>query len=343
MNKTKKNPQQLGDSARTFAVRLMQFLVVPTFVLDAQGRVLIWNRACETLTGLPAREVVGTKNHWRGFYETPRPCLADLIVEGRTDELDGLYVSHGDPNAMTTFGVHAENWCRMPRRDLEFCLAIDAGPIYDDNGELLAVVETLRDISAEKRSQAALERLVSVDGLTGVLNRRGFDDRLALEWERGLPQGGAITLLMVDVDHFKSFNDHFGHQAGDGCLQRIAGILGEAVLRPHDVVARYGGEEFAIILPGADAAGAAQVAARIGKLLQAAAIPCSPSGGGGHVTVSVGGATLVPSAATSFAELIRHADAALYSAKSAGRKRYVAWQGQAPVVPQPGGGPPATP
>ena len=318
--------QQLADSARAFSVKLMQFLVVPTFVLDPHGRVLIWNRACESLTGLDAEEVVGTKNHWRGFYETPRACLADLIVEGRIHELDALYVTHGDPEIMSTFGVHAENWCHMPRRGIDLYLAIDAGPIYDDNGALLAVVETLRDISVQKHSQTALERLASVDGLTGVLNRRGFDDQLTLEWNRALRTGLPITLLMIDVDNFKSFNDHYGHQLGDECLRTVGRVLGESVLRPNDIVARYGGEEFAFILPGADSAGAAVVASRIRDHMAAAAIAHQPGGIDGHVTVSVGGATLAPQADALHADLVRHADAALYAAKSSGRNRFVAWQ-----------------
>ncbi|WP_043427087.1 diguanylate cyclase domain-containing protein [Curvibacter lanceolatus] len=317
---------QLFDSARAFSVKLMQFLVVPTFVLAPDGRVLIWNRACETLTGLDAKDVVGTKNHWRGFYETPRPCLADLIVEGRTQELDGLYVTHGDPEITSTFGVHAENWCHMPRRGVELYLAIDAGPIYDDNGELLAVVETLRDISVQKRSQTALERLALVDGLTGVLNRRGFDEQMTLEWSRARSSGLPITLLMIDVDNFKSFNDHYGHPLGDECLRTVARALGEAVLRPNDIVARYGGEEFAFILPGADAAGADVVATRIRTLMAEAAIPHSAGGIDGHVTVSVGGATVMPRIEASSLDLIRHADAALYKAKSSGRNCFVAWQ-----------------
>lgn len=318
--------QQLADSARAFSVKLMQFLVVPTFVLDPHGRVLIWNRACETLTGLDAKEVVGTKNHWRGFYDTPRACLADLIVEGRIHELDALYVTHGDPEIMSTFGVHAENWCHMPRRGVELYLAIDAGPIYDDNGTLLAVVETLRDISVQKHSQTALERLASVDGLTGVLNRRGFDDQLTLEWNRAQRSGLPITLLMIDVDNFKSFNDHYGHQLGDECLRTVGRVLRESVLRPNDIVARYGGEEFAFILPGADTDGAAVVASRIRDLMAAVAIPHQAGAIDGHVTVSVGGATLVPLANALPADLIRHADAALYAAKSSGRNCFVAWR-----------------
>lgn len=337
MSKKDKHSQRLADSARAFSVKLMQFLVVPTFVLDAHGYVLIWNRACETLTGISAKDVVGTKDHWKGFYDAPRPCLADLIIEGGIHALDNLYSAHDVPETLGTFGVHAENWCHMPRRGLELYLAIDAGPIYDDNGELLAVVETLRDMSAQKRSQTALERLAALDGLTGVLNRRAFDDQLTLEWSRAMRGGLPITLLMIDVDNFKSFNDQYGHQAGDECLCTVARVLGAALLRPNDVVARYGGEEFALILPGADHVGAAAVATRILDLMSAAAIPHQPVGIDGHVTVSVGGATLIPIPEAVPADLIRHADTALYAAKASGRNRFIAWQeGHQLLPPAPG-------
>jgi PAS domain-containing protein len=124
----------------------MEHLVVPTFVLDPDGRVMIWNRACERLTGLLGSEVVGTKEHWRGFYDEPRPCLADLVLQGASGE--ALYAElaphTSDPGALT-----AENWCVMPQIGSRRYLAVDAGPIFSESGELLAVVETLRDITIQ--------------------------------------------------------------------------------------------------------------------------------------------------------------------------------------------------
>ena len=96
-----------------FAIHLMQFLVVPAFVLDAQGKVLIWNNACERLTGIRASEVFGTSEHWRGFYETPRACLADLVIQQRVTEIYDLYAKH-DETTNQAHGVHAENWCVNP-------------------------------------------------------------------------------------------------------------------------------------------------------------------------------------------------------------------------------------
>jgi diguanylate cyclase (GGDEF)-like protein/PAS domain S-box-containing protein len=306
----------------SFAVNLMQFLVVPTFVLDNEGKVLIWNKACERLTGIPATEVLGTDQHWRGFYDAPRPCLADLIVQNRITEMSALYVSHEDASGQA-FGVHAENWCVMPRLGSRLYLAIDAGPIYDSHGKLLAVVETLRDMSSHKLAQTELERLASHDGLTGVVNRRGFDEKLHTEWSRSCREALPMALIMIDVDHFKRFNDHYGHQAGDECLKKIAAALAQSVLRPFDVVARYGGEEFAVILPSIDEVGASLVAQRILQAVAALAIPHDAAENDEYVTVSVGVAAALSLQGERSEQLIAAADRALYQAKHTGRNRIV--------------------
>ena len=150
------------DLGQSFAVNLVQHLVVPTFVLDAECNVLIWNKACERLTGVPAAELIGTREHWRAFYDSPRPCLADLLVQGRMDEVEALYAAHDDPSGLA-FGVHAENWCIMPCLGTELYLAIDAGPIYDADGKLLAVIETGSFLAAAERlyvTQSAVSQAV---------------------------------------------------------------------------------------------------------------------------------------------------------------------------------------
>jgi serine phosphatase RsbU (regulator of sigma subunit) len=144
-----------------FAITLMEHLVVPTFVLDAEQRVLIWNRACERLTGIPAAEVVGTRDHWRAFYEAPRPCLADLVATKGYEQIADLYTVFEDP-AEPSFGVHAENWCWMPRRGERLYLAVDAGPVFDESGKLIAVVETLRDVTEKHLAQTKVEEQASL-------------------------------------------------------------------------------------------------------------------------------------------------------------------------------------
>jgi diguanylate cyclase (GGDEF)-like protein len=309
-----------NETEYSFAVNLMQFLVVPTFVLDAQSNVLIWNKACERLTGLLAADVVGTKDHWRGFYDSPRACLADLVVQNRPTEMDALYVEHDDASGQT-FGLHAQNWCVMPRLGHELYLAIDAGPIYDAQGNLIAVVETLRDMTTQKKAQIELERLAAHDGLTNLVNRRGFDARLKMELSRAVRDGLSMAVIMIDVDHFKRFNDTYGHQVGDECLRQVASVLSTSVLRPADLVARYGGEEFVVILPMVNQAGAVAVANRILEAVLAMAIPHSGNDGVGMVTVSVGVASGVPARGMEEKDLITLADRALYQAKNSGRNR----------------------
>ncbi|HWJ93681.1 MAG TPA: diguanylate cyclase, partial [Telluria sp.] len=231
---------------RAFANQLMEMLAIPVFVLDTNSRVVIWNRACERLTGVPAEEVIGTDNHWRSFFDQPRPTLADLVIQNRTDEIRHIYPRQA--KAPQTGSLSAESWCDMPRVGRRRYLAADACPIFDERGAMSAVVETLRDLTDEKLAQMALEQLATRDGLTGLANRRCFDETLHAEWARALRMKQPLSLLMVDVDNFKAYNDANGHLGGDECLKRIATAV-SSEMRANDLVARYGGEEFAVILP----------------------------------------------------------------------------------------------
>ena len=301
-----------------FAVKMMELLVVPTFVLDVHRKVMIWNRACEQLTGVPAAEVLGTDQHGRCFYAQPRPTLADLLLAGRGGDLQALYAQQ-QYRSSTGHNLCAENWCDMPRTGRRRYLAVDASPIHGNNGELIAVVETLRDMTDEKRAQLALERLATRDGLTGLANRRCFDDTLHAEWQRAQRHGQPLSLLMVDVDNFKQYNDCHGHQGGDQCLRTVAGAVASE-MRSNDLVARYGGEEFAVILPNQSLKGAAIVAERIRQRVERLQLPRKRSDGA-CVTVSIGAATALPGPGTQLGQLIHTADCALYRAKHLGRNR----------------------
>lgn len=170
-----------------------------------------------------------------------------------------------------------------------------------------------------------LTRLSQVDGLTGVANRRNFDETLEREWRRAARTGQAVSVLIVDVDRFKQFNDGYGHQAGDEALRDVAGLLRGALRRPSDLVARYGGEEFAIVLPGTGVLGAAGVARNILDSLREARIDHAFSDIAPHVSVSIGCASAVPERADlqGFENLVRLADEALYKAKRSGRNRLI--------------------
>jgi diguanylate cyclase (GGDEF)-like protein/PAS domain S-box-containing protein len=311
------------DVAHSYAVRLMQHLVVPTFVIDPDRRVVIWNHACERLTGVAASDVLGTSEHWRAFYEKERHCLADLVALERPDKLSDLY-SQYLVRSEHGMGFSAENWCVMPKLGNHLYLAIDAGPIHDEDGNLIAVVETLRDMTDQKRAEIALQTLAAKDGLTGLANRRAFDQTLQTEWLRLEHSGKPMSLLFVDVDHFKLFNDKHGHQSGDECLRAVATIVGSQTLRPIDLAARYGGEEFAIILPETDRDIACDVAERIRKAVLDLKIAHGAPRAGGQVTLSVGVASLVPCPHAGCDSLLAQADQALYAAKRLGRNRVIA-------------------
>jgi diguanylate cyclase (GGDEF)-like protein len=166
----------------------------------------------------------------------------------------------------------------------------------------------------------AVEALAVKDALTGVANRRRLDEHLDSEWRRAIRDKKPLSLLFLDVDHFKTYNDAYGHLRGDDCLKQIAQTAAEVVCRAGDLVARYGGEEFAVVLPGIDAQSAEQMAQKIGATLSSRKLPhqANPLG---VVTISIGCATLLPSLGESVNLLLRLADEALYRAKQTGRNR----------------------
>jgi len=302
-----------------FVGQLMESLSVPVFVLDTHARVTIWNRACEQLTGVPAPEVLGTGDHWRSFYDVQRPTLADLVLRTGCDPAQaGEALAAQSDAGRVTPGLSIESWCDMPRAGRRRYLAADASPIFDASGQLSAVVETLRDLTDEKMAQAALEQLATRDGLTGLANRRCFDDTLNAEWARALRQVQPLSLLMVDVDNFKAYNDAHGHLGGDECLKRVARAVASE-MRANDLVARYGGEEFAVVLPNQSLKGAAIVAERIRSRVEQLQLPCRFAAG--HVTVSIGAATAIAGPDNHANQLVAIADAALYRAKHLGRNR----------------------
>lgn len=184
-----------------------------------------------------------------------------------------------------------------------------------------------------------LKRIATIDALTEVANRRSFDDALGREWKRSQRSGEPLSLLLIDVDHFKRYNDHYGHPAGDACLRLVADALRRSLLRPGDSAARYGGEEFALLLPQTARAGAQQVAERVLSAVNACCIPHEQSTTAPHVTVSIGVGSydddcdswvrpvdrprLTEPLRVSARDLVECADRALYRAKHAGRARAV--------------------
>lgn len=169
-----------------------------------------------------------------------------------------------------------------------------------------------------------LRSMVFIDGLTGVANRRRFDECLKVEWNRCRRSRIPLALFMIDIDHFKRYNDLYGHQAGDACLQKVAAILSEHAGRSYDLVARYGGEEFACLLPGIDLPTALGKGQKMVKVLFDRALPHAASDTAPVVTVSLGVAVVIPGMDRQPEALVAAADAQLYEAKESGRNRVCA-------------------
>ncbi|MEW6185346.1 MAG: diguanylate cyclase [Thermodesulfobacteriota bacterium] len=214
-----------------------------------------------------------------------------------------------------------------PAKTVPFLLTVM--PLFGLAGELVGIVEQFKDITQIKNYQQALEKanieleqLATVDGLTQLANRRVFDERFKTEWKRMKREKKPFSLILCDIDFFKNYNDHYGHQMGDECLQDVAARIKACVRRPADLAARYGGEEFAVLLPDTPFEGGYHLAEKIREAVWEIKRDHARSEAGDRVTLSLGIATLLPSDQTKSPEdLLKAADTALYTSKKTGRNR----------------------
>ena len=288
-------------------------------VFAPDERVVLWNHWVEQHARRPAQAVLGMtfaevfpdmldgRTHI-AIREALRNNFASLISQTLNKAPFPLYASAGDAAAGTRLqqAVHV-----MP-------LEVPGLPRHcmvqiTDVSMAVARERKLREMAVELESQTL------VDGLTGIANRRRFDLHLEDEFRRAKRTNSSVSLIMIDVDHFKDYNDNYGHQRGDKCLVRIASTLGGVLNRSRDLVARYGGEEFAVILPDTDSDGALQVAETMRAEIEALQLDHAFSGVAPHVTVSLGVSTLVPELQAKTGSLIHAADRALYQANRSGR------------------------
>ncbi|MCQ4234330.1 sensor domain-containing diguanylate cyclase [Pseudomonas stutzeri] len=197
-------------------------------------------------------------------------------------------------------------------------------------GEVEALVGFMFDISERKQTeqqllqlQKQLEELSYQDGLTGVANRRMFDNRLQMEWSNAQRNRLPLSLILLDIDYFKQYNDHYGHVRGDDCLKSVGQALSGAAVRPRDLLARYGGEEFVLLLPETDAQAAAQVAERCRQLIRGQNIQHAHSQVAPLLTISLGVGTLIPGPLDQPQAFLERVDRLLYKAKHQGRNQAV--------------------
>lgn len=268
------------------------------FTLDSQGRVESWNASVERVTGFSEADALG---HTLARFYSP-----------------GQFPPHRSPEHLAFArdqGWHIEEcWCETQRGE-RYWGQILVAVSREENGEFSGYTVVLRDITERKITADNLKRLLTTDHLTGASSRAHFFETAEAEIARAKRDGDALSLVMLDADHFKRINDTAGHLAGDEVLKRIVSEATQ-LLRPQDLFARFGGEEFVLMLSGADAQQAAQVAERLRAAVEAARV--DTVAGEVRVTVSLGCVTLSESRATLQA-LLHAADQALYEAKSAGR------------------------
>ncbi|MCK1362159.1 diguanylate cyclase [Bradyrhizobium sp. 199] len=255
---------------------------------------------------------------WRAPQLLGTPALAGINPEDLPEVqavVDAMKRGEREEARLTYRNAHRQNG--------EVWLESTMRVTRKDNGSVDGVVAISRDITEHKKLETRLETLAIEDGLTGLANRRRFDERLKEEWARAYRDRSSLALLMIDVDQFKAYNDEYGHPAGDACLRLVAKIVAAETQRADDLAARYGGEEFAMLLPNTDAAGCARVGERIRAAIHGAGLVHAGSPTSGCVTASVGGATCRPALerTAGVTSLVEAADRALYAAKDAGRNR----------------------
>jgi diguanylate cyclase (GGDEF)-like protein/PAS domain S-box-containing protein len=309
----------------------LQGLPAAVMVLDQDHKVVHWNKAMERLTGIMAKEVVGTRNQWKSFYSEPRPVLADLIIDMDWNTIKRLYGDKGlKPSPVIGGGLECEDFyinLNGADRHLYFL----AAPILDEDDRVVRAVETLVDLTDKRALEDELRRLSVTDDLTGLYNQRFFYATLAREVEAARRYGAPLALLLLDLDHFKVFNDSYGHLEGDRVLKRFANTM-QAAVRATDLACRYGGEEFVVLLPHTDAKEALVVAERIRESVEALEFyPVVPGQGQrkARITVSVGASLFT--AKGDMNDLVRQADVAMYRAKAAGRNLVAMYRGEGEV------------
>ncbi len=280
------------------------------WVLNDDGIVIRANEAMLRLLDKPLDEVIGKEGHG--------------LLKNEICSNDSCPIKTGKLLEKREYDI------RLSKNNQHEYYILTAAPLTTIVGSA-GIVCQFKNITERKQAEEkltelneALKQMALIDGLTQIANRRNFDNTIEKEWKRLARDKKPLALLLADIDFFKKYNDHYGHQAGDDCLRQVGRALAGTALRPADLVARYGGEEFVILLPEIDLQGALCVGQRVIEAIQQLDIEHADSSVASMVTISLGAATLIPDSNNTPAQLIELADQALYQSKKTGRNRVTA-------------------
>lgn len=295
--------------------------------IDVDSRVTRWNKMAENIFGWSQSEVLNKK-------------LTDYIIPEKFRDAHAKGITH----FISTGEGPVLNKCiellAMTKKGDEIPIEITISSISWQSSLIFSGI--IRDISERKQMEKELrdnqtrleennqllQKLSTEDGLTLISNRRYFDEFLHNEWKRAAREKNSISLVMIDIDYFKTFNDIYGHQSGDECLKRVAQAIKGVLHRPADIVSRYGGEEFVVVLPETEGAGALKISEEIRSEIEKLHIEHSGNTASSYITASLGIETMVPNEGLGGEKfLIQRADQALYKAKNQGKNKVVVCNG----------------
>ncbi|WP_404336496.1 GGDEF domain-containing protein [Sphingomonas sp. MMS12-HWE2-04] len=304
---------ELGDDPALYKTLLESTLAIPWKIDWASMRFAYIGPQIEPLLGWAQDSWVSVEDWTSRIHPDDRDYVVNFCVSQSLAGID----HEADYRALTKDKGYV--WIR----DVVHVVRNEAGEVESLIGFMFDISERKRIEHELLKMQKKLEALSFEDGLTGSANRRLFDQRLAAEWKSARAAQEPLSMVLLDIDHFKQYNDFYGHVQGDECLMKVAAALGLAGSRLRDLVARYGGEEFALLLPDTDEAEALAIAEKCREAVEALQIPHARSGCGAVVTVSVGVGTVIPPDDGQVRHFCEAVDKRLYAAKQAGRNRVV--------------------
>lgn len=310
MSQTNESSTAHTDNAEFYKTLLESTKAIPWQIDWKAGRFTYIGPQIQSLLGWSADSWVSVEDWATRMHPDDRDCSVNYCISQSKEGLD----HEMDYRALTADGDYV--WIR------------DVVHVIRENDEVVSLVGFMFDISERKKNEEELLRLKKEleilsyqDSLTGIANRRMFDQVLQRQWASAIREQQALSLIILDIDEFKKYNDHYGHSKGDEALQQVAQKI-QKVLRASDLAARFGGEEFVVLLPETTAQSACIVAERIRASVEAVQIPHAQASAAPYVTISLGVGSITPSSEDEMHEFIRTVDAELYRAKNEGRNRY---------------------